>query len=274
MKSVFFGVFAFLLLINSVYALSTPTPDMSITIEKGTDYNYALVVQNTENTTQTITFTSPNSWVTFEGNSNYSTNILAYVPTYVNVKVAVPSDVGVGTYTTQINANNVKLADLDIKVTLSINEVENLQSLANVNAEISNLKYELENIINSMRTNLSSRIDDIEQYKSKYESLNTEKTELERKVNDLTGRISDLSGEKEVLETEKQHLGEITGKLTATQPTFFGIGFVVGLLIFFAFTRGKKFLKFPKLKLNVPKLKSEKVKSEKKDDSKYSFKPK
>lgn len=260
--------FVFLFMLGSVQALTTPTPDITIAVERGADYNFALVIQNIENTTQTITFTSPSNWVTFEGDLNYTTNILPHIPTYVNIKVSVPSGTPIGSYSTQINANNVKLSDLTIKVTLPVSEAESLQALANVKAEISKLKSDLEYMINSLKSNLTKRIDEIEEYKLKYETASEEKTELETKVNELQERIYELESRATSLEAEKEQLGEVTGRLVSGQPTIFAIGFLVGLGVFYVFVKKRKYLRL----LKIGKLKIKAKETEEK--AKYSFKPK
>lgn len=274
MRKAIFSVFILFLLVGTVNALTTPTSDIVVTVERGTAYEFALVFQNIEPTTQTVTFSSPSSWILFEGNlSNYTLNVFPNLPTYIRVKISVPPDTIIGTYDTQINANNAKLSDIKIKVTLPLNEVQQMEIAANTNQKITKLQTDLETLLNqkisALNSSLSSSIASVADYRQKYEMEQARSAELQDKVSELESRLTTTEGQVSELSKEKEEINRITGMITSIQPTLFAGGFIMGILIYY-FAKNKK---FPKLSLKRKQKVS--ISSEREEDNRprYEYKP-
>jgi peptidoglycan hydrolase CwlO-like protein len=233
-----------ILLSSSIHAQSVPESqeDMKLTMERGSSFQFFLLVNDVEEEVTLIAEGDIEDWVRFGEGKLAEMNITpTFYTSVVLVTVTVPDDMELGEYEGVINADNAKLASLEIKVTLELSDAKAYEQLSDVDKEVSGLKDKVESqtdSLNSMRIQLatlkkevSDRMEEIYEYQRDLVELEDAKSALETENSELQQDLESLQAKSDDLEESNRQLNEMTGMLVGTQlPGMFLGGVILGVI--------------------------------------------
>lgn len=217
-----------------------------LTIEAGRDHAFFLIV----NSPDREVLTSSSLWVMIEGNNSY--RLPSGGTVFLRINVTVPESETIGEQKIPITYGAATLSTLLITSTLQIEEIRALQAIANVSEEISVLRSQLtsdissklkntidgiQSQVNSIKSELTSSIQDVKNYQKNVGSLESDKNSLQTKIQNLTTELTSLQNKTRNLQTEKEQL-ELTGNsLRGESPLLFVLGLLIGAGGIFLFYR-------------------------------------
>lgn len=235
-------VACFLLQVGASSAITTlDQARVSLIVERGGEHSFQLIVKDVTEVTDLTSSGEASPWVRFGGARAESYKVYPSIADSVEVTVSVPEGAELRDYTAKIMANGKELSELEIRVTLSLEDIKSLLELSKVMMEIEELRSEIQIIRDEVSKELNYTMENvtvkIEEISERQENI----TALEAENNLLMSRLSQLEERAIELEANNQRLLEITGQVTVGRPlTNFGIGFIGGGAAFIVFMRRRR----------------------------------
>jgi uncharacterized phage infection (PIP) family protein YhgE len=240
-KSLSVFLIFFILLPSVVSAVHVPDiqKKIDITIERGREYSFNLLLKNLTTTTTISSSGNTSGWVTFGENNEDEYLITNLVDQSLKVTIFIPSSAETGHYTALVKANNETISEINIEVIVQISdviksleqEIENLKSnvndleeeqselksKTNVVAETQERIKKVQETIEELVKSLNRKIDDMEKYQKDLHEL---ESTFNQKKAELESQLQQLQQQAEQLEEQNKQLNELTGSLTLRETSF------------------------------------------------------
>lgn len=252
---------------GSVHAIEvkhSSQEDITLVLERGSTFEFPLFLEDIleEDVEDDLILRADGDiedWVSFirggEREETYSIGEPSDDRTII-VSIKVPRKAELGERKGSIDANSMELVDLNIKVTIELNNAEAYEKLADVDQEVGTLRNEVESLtdsltkmggqIDSLEDDVSGKMEDIYQYQKDLKILEDQNKKITDDNKNLAQDLESFKEKSEELEDENTELNELTGMLVGTQiPGMFFIGIVLGIIVVTTVVKrahiGKKF---------------------------------
>jgi len=250
-KLLIFAIIILLLQTAGVRAISVQEGQetLNLAVESGETHLLFLII-NSDGGENITSSGETESWVRLGAENTESVVFPASGTQYLRVNVTVPEGHEIGDYQGKILADGSALSTLIVTATLPVPEIEELQTLADVDSKISDLQSdlnskmselqtdvgsslddqldEIQSRVDEIKTDLSKSIQDLKSYNEDVSSLESEKVELEKKIEGMNSELYLLENETQELYSQKSEL-EITGSiLRGESQILFALGILIG----------------------------------------------
>jgi prefoldin subunit 5 len=227
--------FALMAVQASAIDVHSSQENIVITMERGSEFEFPLIVLGSDKTMTLDTAGNVGDWVTFGGDGSDEWTVYPVSDQNVLVTIVVPSDSELGEYTADIRADGSRISKIIVKVTVKLADARSYEELEDIDEEVGSLRERIETLTDSLidtRTQMTTLENEVSEKMEEISDYQKDLTDLESENTELKEDLETLQQKSQELEDSNTELNALTGMLIGTQvPGMFIGGLVLGIVI-------------------------------------------